>query len=136
MATEGTIYPERTVTDSETVINNPESTSQPKPKEADIPAATLQRWYYPREKSWVKNDLTNTDSQEATEKSYVKNDVTDDGIYLCVTHRIAAAGNNSKSSNGTNKPHSQRQRISFICTKRADNPPTINHQIYLRSQCR
>ena len=69
MATEGTIYPERTVTDSETVINNPESTSQPKQKEADIPASTLQKWYYPREKSWVETYPTNTDSQEAAEKS-------------------------------------------------------------------
>jgi len=64
----GTIYPERTVTDREAVINNSAPTNQPKPKEADIPAATLQRWYYPREKSWVKNDPTNTDSQEVAEK--------------------------------------------------------------------
>ena len=80
MATEGTICPERTVTDSETVINNPESTSQPKQKEADIPAATLQRWYYPREKSYAKNGVTNTDSQEAAEKSCTKIGPTDDGI--------------------------------------------------------
>jgi len=35
-------------------------------KEADIPASTLQSWYYPRsKKSWVETYPTNTDSQEA-----------------------------------------------------------------------
>jgi hypothetical protein len=81
-------------------------------KKADIPAATLQSWYYPRaKKSYVKNDVTNTDSQEAAEKSCTKIGPTDDGIYLCVTHRIAAAGNSSKIPIRDNKPHGQRSII-------------------------
>ncbi len=108
----GAIYPERTVTDSGSpVAERADGTDENERREfsENIAAGDDEAWYYPEhKKSYPKNGVTNansqeaapqscveinttnTDSQEAAPKSYPKNGVTDDGIYLCVTHRIAA----------------------------------------------